>query len=57
MPYFNLRTDFITVLLHNNLDCVRLSDRPQQSQDVNAVLFDMIFLFNCINYLTIAVDI
>ena len=52
LPYFNLRPDFITVLLHNNpttlqlfviiLDCVRISsDRPQQAKDVNAVLFNM----------------
>ena len=51
MPYFNLRPDFITELLHNNiamlqlfaiiLNCVRMSDRPQQAQDVNTVLFHM----------------
>ena len=48
MPYLILRSDFITVLLRNNLamlqlfviilNCVRISDRPQQAQDVNAVL-------------------
>ena len=53
MTCFNLRPDFITVLLHSNLaklqlfviifNCVRISDRPQQAQDVNAVLFNMIF--------------
>ena len=47
---FNLRPDFITAFLHNNparlqlfviiLTCVR-SDRPQQAQDVNAVVFNM----------------
>ena len=52
MPYFNLRPDFITVLLRNNLaglqlfviiiSCVRISTCPQQqAQDVNAVLFNM----------------
>ena len=51
MPHFNLRSDFITVFLHNSLarlqsfmiilNCVRMSDRPQQTQDVNAVLFNM----------------
>ena len=51
MLYFNLRPDFITVLLHNNLarlqifviilNCVRISDHPRQAQDVNAALFDM----------------
>ena len=51
MPYFNLRPDFITVLLHNNLaklqlfviilNCGSESHRSQQAQDVNAVLFDM----------------
>ena len=50
MPYFNLKLDFITVLLHNNLarlqlfliilNCVRISDQPQKAQDVNAVLFN-----------------
>ena len=50
-PYFNLRPDFITVPLHNNLtrlqllviilNCVKISDRPQQAQEVNAVLFNM----------------
>ena len=39
------------MLLHSNLarlqlfviilNCVRISDRPQQAQDVNAVSFDM----------------
>ena len=51
MPYFNLRPEFITVLLQNNLtklqlfviivNCVRISDRPQHAQLVNAVLFNM----------------
>ena len=51
MPCFNLRPDFITVLLRNDLarlelfviilNCVRISDRPQQAQGVNAVLFNM----------------
>ena len=51
MPYFNLRPDFITVLLQNNLatpqlfmtirNCVGISDRPQHAQDVNTVLSDM----------------
>ena len=51
MPYFNLRPDFITVFLHKNLarlqlfviilNCVRISDQPQQSEDVSTVLFDM----------------
>ena len=51
MSYFNLRSDFITVFLDNNLarlqifviilNCIRMSDRPQQAQDVNAVLFNM----------------
>ena len=59
MPYFNLRSDFITVFLHNNLaklqllviirDGVRVSDRPQQAQDVNAVL-------SCTDYFTLVVD-
>ena len=49
MPYFNLRPEFIEVLLQNNLTklqlfviilkCVRISDRPQQAQVVNVVLF------------------
>ena len=49
MPYFNLRPDFVTVFLHNNLvrlqlfviilNCVRILDRPKQAQDVHAVLF------------------
>ena len=44
MPYFNLRPDFITVLLHNNLarlqllviilNCVRISNRSHQAEDV-----------------------
>ena len=51
MPYFNLRPDFIKVLSRNNLarlqlfviifNCVRISDRPKQAQDVNAVLFSI----------------
>ena len=51
MPNFNLRPDFITVVLYKNLailqlfvitlNCVRISDRPQQAQDVNAVLLYM----------------
>ena len=53
MPYFNLRSDFITVPLHNNLarlqlfvitlNCIRISDWPQQAQDVNAVLFKVTY--------------
>ena len=52
MPYLNLRPDFITFLLHNDLtrlqlfviilNCVKISDRSQQAQDVNAVLFKVI---------------
>ena len=51
MPYFTLRPEFITVLLQNHLtkiqlfviilNCVRVSDLPQQAQVVNAVLFNM----------------
>ena len=51
MPCFDLRPDFITVLFHNNLtklqlfviilNCVRMSERPQQAPHVNAVLFHM----------------
>ena len=47
MSYFNLRSDFIAVVLHNSLamlqlfvitlNCVSMSDWPQQAQDVNAV--------------------
>ena len=47
MSCFNLRSDFITVYLHNNLarlqlfiivlNCVSISNRLQQAQDVNAV--------------------
>ena len=46
-----LRSHFITVLLQNNLprlqlfviilNYLRISNRPQQAQDVNAVLFNM----------------
>ena len=48
MPHFNLRPEFITVLLQNNLtklqlfviilNCVRISDWSQLAQAVNAVL-------------------
>ena len=52
MPYFHLRPDFITVLLHNILTWLQLpviilncvwisSDRPHHAQDVNEVLFNM----------------
>ena len=51
MPHINLRPDFIPMHLQNNLtrlqlfvvilNCVRISDRSQQAQDVNAVLFNM----------------
>ena len=51
MPYFDLRPDFITWLLHKNLsrlqlfviivNCITILDQPQQAQDVNGVLFDM----------------
>ena len=51
MQYLNLRPDFITVFLHDNLaklqlfmiilNCVRISDQPQQAQDINAVSFNM----------------
>ena len=54
MPYFNLRPDFITVLLDKNLarlqlfviilNCITISDQPQQAQDVNAVLFTLLFI-------------
>ena len=64
MPYFNLRPDFITELSHNNLarlqlsvvifNCIRISDCPKQAQDLNAVLFHI--LFNCIDYFTLLVD-
>ena len=47
--YFIFRSEFITLLLQNNLttlqlfviivNCVRISDRPQQAPVVNAVLF------------------
>ena len=53
MQYFNLRPDFITVFLHSNLarlqlfviilNSVRISDRPQQTQAVKAVLFNMTY--------------
>ena len=51
MPYFNLRPDFITVFLQNNLttlqsfgiilNCVRISDWSPCAQGVNAVLSNM----------------
>ena len=51
MPYINLRPDFITVLLQNNLaglqlliiilNCVGTSYRSQQAGDANAILFYM----------------
>ena len=51
MPYFNLRPDITTVVLHNDptklqlfviiLNCVEISNRPQHAQDLNAVLFNM----------------
>ena len=51
MPNFDLRPDFIAMLLHSNLarlqlfviilNCVRILDRPHQAQDVNGVLFHM----------------
>ena len=54
MPYFDLRPDFITVILQNILttlqlfviilNCVGISDRSQYAQDANAVLSDMKFV-------------
>ena len=54
MLYFNLRPDFITVLIQNNVtmlqlfviifNCVGISNRSQHAQDVNAVLFDMMMI-------------
>ena len=56
MLYFNLRPDFIMALLHNNLarlslfmiilNCVKISDQPQQAQDVDVhlVLFNMNYM-------------
>ena len=51
MPYFNLRPDFITVLLQNNLTrlqlsaiilkCVGIPDGSQHPEDENAVLFNV----------------
>ena len=51
MPHFNLSEDFIKVLSHNSLtrlqlfviilNCLRIPKRPQQAQDVTAVLFYM----------------
>ena len=57
MPYFNLRPEFISVLLHNNLawlqlfiilnyiriilNFIRISDRSKQAHDVNAGFFIM----------------
>ena len=52
IQYFNLRPGFTIVLLQNNLAWlqlfmiilnggVRISDRPQQAQDIKAALFDI----------------
>ena len=51
MPYFNLGSDFVTVFLLNNLNrlqlfviifnCIRMSERSQQAQGVNEVVFNM----------------
>ena len=54
MPYFNLKPDFIRALLHNNLtrlqlfaiilNWARISEWLQQTQDINAVLFNMMLI-------------
>ena len=48
MSYFNLRPDFITVLLQTSLQlfviipyCVGISYRAEHARDVNDVLFDL----------------
>ena len=61
MPYFHLRPEFIAVLLPSYLtklklfviilNCVRISDSPQQTQVVNAVLFTL-----RVDYLILVVD-